>query len=329
MGTGYEGDGLRSAAAVDGRAERLCEEFAAFLGQTMNYSPHTVRAYEADLDGFVRWARAEGVEPLRATHRDLRRYLGHLTQEGFARTTIARKLSSVRSLYAWLARTGVVEQNPARVVSSPKLPKSLPGVLSADEMSRLLAVPDLSTPEGLRDRALIELLYASGARIGEASSLDRRDVDMVGQTVRLFGKGGKERIVPLYPAAVEALRTYIETGRPLLAARAAAIGPEETETVRERAGTGDPLFLNAHGRRMSADSMRKRFERLKTEAGIDRGPTPHTVRHTFATDLLEGGADLRSVQELLGHASLSTTQIYTHLTPERLKEASLQAHPRG
>lgn len=297
----------------------LVGRFLDYLEGALNYSAHTVRAYAADLEAYVAWARARGLDPLAAGHRDFRRYLASLDADGYARTTVGRKLSAIRSFYGWLAREGAVERNPTSVVASPKLPRSLPHVLSCAEVERLLEVPDPKTPEGQRDRALLELLYASGARIGELSALDVGDVDFGTQTVRLFGKGSKERIVPLYAVSLEAVRLYMAQGRGTLLAR--------QESLRER---GTPaLFINAKGARMSADSMRKRFDRLLAKAGVAGGATPHTMRHTFATELLEGGADLRSVQEMLGHASLSTTQIYTHLTPERLKEASQRAHPRG
>jgi len=297
--------------------EGLVGGFLEYLGGTLNYSPHTVRAYGCDLESYFEWAAARGLDPLEAGHRDFRRYLASLDADGYARTTVGRKLSAIRTFYGWLVREGEVERNCASVVASPKLPKSLPHVLSCAEVERLLAVPDPKTPEGLRDRAMLELFYASGARVGEMSGLDVGDVDFATQTVRLFGKGSKERIVPLYAAALDAVRAYMLGARGSLLARAGSSG-------RETAA----LFINARGSRMSADAMRKRFDRLLAQAGVG-GATPHTMRHTFATELLEGGADLRSVQEMLGHASLSTTQIYTHLTPERLKEVSQRAHPRG
>ncbi len=312
----------------DGAADGLgglVPAFLSYLEGSLGYSSNTARAYGGDLASFWTWARGAGVDPARAGHRDFRRYLAYLDGAGYARSTVARRLSAVRSFYGWLAREGGGGRNPAAAVSSPKRPRTLPRTLSCAEVERLLAVPDSQTPEGLRDRAMLELLYASGARIGELSALDVGDVDAAGQAVRLFGKGGKERIVPLYAAALDAVDAYVRFGRPVLAARA---GEAPGDAGPRRRGE-DPLFLNARGGRMSADSMRKRFDRLLAQAGLTGAATPHTMRHTFATELLDGGADLRSVQEMLGHASLSTTQIYTHLTPERLREASLRAHPRG
>ncbi len=325
--TAGEPRGSAGVAEDDGDA-RLVARFLDHLGGALNYSPNTVRAYANDLASFVEWARSCGLRLRDLTHRDFRRYLAELDAAGYARKSVARRLSSVRSLFSWLAREGVVEENVARAVSSPKLPKTLPRVLTERDMDRLLAVPDATTPEGLRDRAMVELLYASGARIGELSALNVGDVDPAARTVRLFGKGSKERIVPLYRAALEAVAVYLQHARPLLAAPA-ALSSGAGAAGRVRTSVGEPFFLNAKGERMSADSLRKRFDALLAKAGLEGAATPHTVRHTFATELLEGGADLRSVQELLGHASLSTTQIYTHVTPERLKEAAEQAHPRG
>ena len=297
------------------------EQFLSYLGGALNYSPNTVRAYGNDVRAFLAWAQARGLDPVAATHRDFRRYLASLDTDAYARTTVGRRLSAIRTFYGWLAREGVLERNPAGVVSSPKLPRSLPHVLTCIEVERLLAVPNLEEPEGLRDRALLELLYASGARVGEVSALDLGDVDFSGRVVRLFGKGRKERIVPLYQVALDVVRAYVVGGRPVLAARAGSVQVVDASLAA--------LFLNSRGSRMSADSIRKRFDRLLAAAGLSGSATPHTMRHTFATELLDGGADLRSVQEMLGHASLSTTQIYTHLTPERLREVSQRAHPRG
>lgn len=310
--------------ADSARARDLCDAFLSYLLRVRNYSANTADAYAQDLDCFLVWASNCGVDVLSATHRDFRRFLSSLAGAGYAKTTVNRRLSAVRSFYSWLVRQGVIDSNPAAVVSSPKLPKPLPHVLSQDDVSKLLATADTSTPAGLRDAAMVELLYASGARIGELSSLDVDGVDFSGQSVRLYGKGSKERIVPLYRAALAALDAYMFRGRPVLLARGAK-GLTDVQAADARRA----LFINSKGSRMSERSLRARFDRLLTQAGLSGMASPHTMRHTFATEVLEGGADLRSVQEMLGHASLSTTQIYTHLTPERLREASLRAHPRG
>ena len=306
------------------RARELAVTFLSYLARVRNYSPNTAAAYAQDLDCFLIWASNCGIDVLQATHRDFRRFLSSLSGAGYAKTTVNRRLSAVRSFYSWLVREGVIESNPAAVVSSPKLPKSLPHVLSQEDVEKLLKCADASTPAGALDAALVELLYASGARIGEVASLDVDRIDFSDKSVRLFGKGSKERIVPLYPAALHALDAYLAHARPVLLAN-----HKGGLTAEEAADAQRALFINARGARMSERSLRARFEKLLAQAGLAGMATPHTMRHTFATEVLDGGADLRSVQEMLGHASLSTTQIYTHLTPERLREVSLQAHPRG
>lgn len=228
-------------------------------------------------------------------------------------------LPFAHSIAGWLPR-GIVEGDAVSAIASPKLPRDLPGVLTIQQVEALLKTPDTSTPAGLRDAAMLELLYASGARISELAALNVESIGWSERTLRLWGKGSKERIVPLYRRALEATRLYIEEGRPELLAQAKR---------RDPATGPHPLLISARGNRMSAAMLRRRFHMLATLAGIPADIAPHAMRHTFATDLLEGGADLRSVQELLGHASLSTTQIYTHLTPDRLKRAVAQAHPRG
>ena len=306
------------------RARELADTFLSYLARVRNYSPNTAAAYAQDLDCFLIWASNCGIDVLQATHRDFRRFLSSLSGAGYAKTTVNRRLSAVRSFYSWLVREGVIESNPAAVVSSPKLPKPLPRVLSQEDVEKLLKCADASTPAGALDAALVELLYASGARIGEVASLDVDRIDFSDKSVRLFGKGSKERIVPLYPAALHALDAYLAHARPVLLAN-----HKGGLTAEEAADAQRALFINARGARMSERSLRARFEKLLAQAGLAGMATPHTMRHTFATEVLDGGADLRSVQEMLGHASLSTTQIYTHLTPERLREVSLQAHPRG
>lgn len=300
------------AAAVDG--------FCRYLARVEGMSPETVRAYTSHLAAYGRWVEREGLDGLSLGVRDLRRYLAELRRAGYAPKTVAAHLSAVRSLYRWMVAEEIVDTDPASALSAPKIPQSLPHVLTPEQTERLLAMPDVATPQGQRDATMLELLYASGARISELAGLTVDAVDLRDATVRLFGKGSKERIVPLYRRALRICESYEREARPLLLARRA-----DTEgAARERA-----LFISTRGRAMSADALRYRFETLARAAGLPAGTTPHAMRHTFATDLLSGGADLRSVQELLGHASLSTTQLYTHLTPERLKGALKQAHPRG
>ena len=295
------------------------DSFIAHIARVEGLSPETVRAYSQHLEAYARWCERSGIDGLRPSARDLRRYLAELKSARYAARTISAHLSALRSLFRWLALEGVVDEDAAAAISAPKLPKPLPHTLSDVQMDALMAAPEQGSAEGLRDAAMLELFIASGARISELARLDVNDIDLAEGTARLFGKGSKERIVPLYRRAVDKVDAYLHDGRPplLLAPRG--------DSIRAR----DALFLSVRGRAMDAAALRYRFDVLKRRAGIPSDITPHAMRHTFATDLLAGGADLRSVQELLGHASLSTTQIYTHLTPDRLKAALHQAHPRG
>ena len=296
-----------------GLAEAWCDRLAV----VRNLSPATVRAYRSDLASFADWCAREGVRPLGVTHRDLRSWLAELTRARYSARTLNRRLSALRGLYRWLVREGVTSRDAAAAVASPKLDAALPHAMSDADAARVIGACDPSDPVGLRDRALVELLYATGARIAEASRLDVADVDLAQGQVRLMGKGSKERVVPIHAACRDTVSAYLGRARPVLEARA--------KGERERRA----LFLSVRGRRMSADALRTAFERRCRASGADATLTPHAMRHAYATELLGGGADLRSVQELLGHASLSTTQVYTHLSVERLKSAARQAHPRG
>ena len=300
------------------------DDFIAHLASVRGYSPETVRAYAEHLGAFARWAERAGLDPLNLTPRDFRRYLGEMRAARYAPKTVQAHLSSIRSFFRWAVAEGRAASDASSAVRSPKLPKSLPHTVTAADLARLMAAPDTSTPAGLRDQAMLELFYATGARISELARLDVASVNERDATVRLFGKGSKERIVPVYARALEAVRAYLEAGRPALLARSRGQAGQDGTQAGEQA-----LFVSERGTRMNAGALRYRFERLCRQAGLPADVTPHVMRHTFATDLLAGGADLRSVQELLGHAQLATTQIYTHLTPDRLKAALHQAHPRG
>ena len=306
----------------DSAAAAAIEAFCDALRVERNASTHTVRAYRIDLADYARWARRASVDPLTATHRQLRRYLGELDQAQYSRTTINRRLSALRSFFRWLNVTGRVDVDPACLLQGPKQPKSLPHVIRPADMARLLSVygkrdaqgnERAQSPTDLRNQALLEFLYACGARVSEASGLKVGNVDFASGQVKVFGKGSKERIIPLHDLAVSSLRAYLTAGRPRI------LDGKQSEYV----------FVSTRGNRMTTDAIRKVFKAALREAGFDETLSPHDMRHTFATDLLDGGADLRSVQEMLGHASLSTTQIYTHLSPARLKQVHAQAHPRG
>ena len=297
----------------EGRLGPELSSYLAHLAGVRRLSPNTIRAYGQDLRDFSSWLEREGLGLSDVGHRELRAYLAELVRAGYAERTINRRLSSVRGAFLWLAREGLVASETPAAIQSRKLARSLPRTMTDVEAARLIGSCDAS-PQGMRDAALLELLYASGARISEAASLDVPDIDLSQSQVTLFGKGSKERVVPLYPSAVAAIRAYLAHGRP---------------SLLRLGGEKDALFISSRGRRMSASALRDRFERHVALAGLDLVLTPHAMRHTFATELLSGGADLRSVQELLGHESLSTTQIYTHLSVERLKDAARAAHPRS
>ncbi len=296
----------------DAKAAQLACDFARHLEVERGLSVHTVRAYCIDVRSYLDWAARSKVDPLRVDYRRFRRYLAELNAAGYVTKTAARRLSAVRTFYKYLNIVGACSTNPASAAASPKIRRDLPRKTSDSDISVLLEVCE-DNVVGLRDRAFLELLYASGARIAEAARLKTGDVDFSSASVRLFGKGSKERIVPLYEVALDAIQDYMRNGRPKLMI----------------AGTTDALFLSTRGKAMSADSLRRVFKRRAAQAGLDPSLHPHDMRHAFATDLVEGGADLRSVQEMLGHASLSTTQVYTHLSLKHMKETYKQAHPRS
>lgn len=294
------------------------DSFIQYISRVQGLSPQTVRAYRSHLEAYARWCEKEHVEGLRVSVAELRGYLGDRQRLGDAPRTLAAHLSAIRSLYRWLNIEEIIDKDPAAALRSPKLPSTLPIVLSTSQLDLLFDAVDGSTPGGVRDGTMLELLIASGARISELARLCLNDFDRSHQTLRLLGKGSKERIVPLYNKAFDSLDIYVRQVRLALLEKAHC---SQSDTNR--------LFISDRGRPMDAAALRRRFDLLVRKAGLPAGITPHTMRHTYATELLEGGADLRSVQELLGHSSLSTTQIYTHVSPERLRTAIHQAHPRA
>ena len=300
-------------SASNRQVDELLDAFLASQEIERNLSTHSVRAYACDLRAFLDWAVREGVDPLATGHRNIRRYLAYLDQAQYSRRTVNRHLSALRGFYRFLVAEEVLSASPLEAVAGPKQPKSLPRLIPPAEMDAILNASDTGTVKGLRDQAILETLYASGARIGEVATLSCGDIDFTSGHMRVLGKGSKERIVPLHPLAIETLHRYLRESRPQLA------GPR----------SGDALFLSTRGNPMSAEALRNTFKNILARAGVDQSYHPHDVRHTFATDLLEGGADLRSVQEMLGHASLSTTQIYTHLSASHLKDIHHQSHPRA
>jgi integrase/recombinase XerC len=292
-----------------GSGDAAVERFLRYLAVERGASPHTLKSYRTDLADCAAFLAGRKLGTLvDADARLLRAYLAALHERGLARSSVARRLATLRSFYRFLIRRGHAQVNPAREVHSPKLPKRLPSYLPIDESEALLRVDPPATPAGARDRAILELLYATGVRVAELSGLDVEDVDLRDGAVRVLGKGSKERIVPVGGKAVAALRVYLRDG----GGRASG-----------------PLFLNERGGRLTVRSVHRIVRARARAAGLYRRVSPHTLRHTFATHLLDAGADLRLIQELLGHARLGTTQKYTHVTTDRLMKIYDAAHPRA
>jgi site-specific recombinase XerD len=273
----------------------------------------TRRAYGVDLGQFVEWVELRGLAPGDVRHRDVRRYGAGLSSADAAPATVARKLAAIRGLFDFLVRTERVGQNPADLVSSPKKAEKLPRVLSQEQMRTLLERIPARTPLELRDRAMLELAYSCGLRCEEIVNLDRGALDHETEQLRVLGKGSKERLLPVGEPAQKALRRYMERGR-----QALATDPREPA-----------LFLSKSGRRLSNSDITRRLGLWTREAALAAGVSPHALRHSFATHLLEGGADLRTIQELLGHSSISTTQVYTRVDAARLRDTYAAAHPRA
>ncbi|MDO5426369.1 MAG: tyrosine recombinase [Coriobacteriia bacterium] len=300
----------------------LVDKFCESLTVEKNSSEHTVRNYKNDLMSFAIWCERMQLDPCMANYRELRGYLAEMDGAKYARTTINRRLSSLRSFFKWLDVIGEETNNFADVMKGPKILKTLPHVVRHNDIENLMKVcmeeieaseSDIDKSKAKRDYSIMELFYATGARISEVANLKLENINFESGQIKFFGKGMKERIVPIYNIAASALADYIENARGNLL----------------RGNSSDICFIGNSGRPMSADSIRKMFYKKCEAAGVSSEISPHAMRHTFATDVLDGGADLRSVQEMLGHASLSTTQIYTHLSAKKLKDVHAQAHPRG
>ncbi len=301
--------------------QEVFKRYKNYLEAERNVSPYTIRNYVGDLmgnykrgsgKGFFQFLRLKRIDSLKEVDkRVLRDYLAYLAGQGIGKRSIARKLSAIRSFYRYLVREGLLADNPLEQTTSPKLDRRLPSFLTIEETLRLLKAPDLTTPQGQRDRALIELIYAAGLRVSELVNLDREQVNLDSREIRVWGKGAKERMVLMGEPAAVALSNYLSQGRPKLAGKKVS----------------GVLFLNRNGGRLTERMVQKILSKYAGKAGIDKRVYPHLLRHTFATHLLDGGADLRVVQELLGHANLATTQIYTHVTRSRARKVYLSAHP--
>lgn len=334
----------------------ITDAFTSYLANERHFSPYTARCYGADLRQFVEFLASEyGIEidaskeqtaldkatqakeqgatfnpnkPIDANFRPVtitecvclssaeivRTFLAHLGEQNYSAATMARKIATLRSFYKWADRRGYALGNPMTVIRTPRQAKRLPKAITIEQIERLLATPSDTDVLGRRDRAMLETLYSTGIRVSELVGLQVTDLDLAGEALRVRGKGNKERIVPLGSHAIGAVQRYLEMlkNEPRLANR-----------------DSGPLFVNKHGGRLSSRSVRRKLDKYLKQCGLDPSISPHTLRHSFATHLLDNGADLRSVQELLGHQSLSTTQVYTHLTTHRIQDAYNKAHPRA
>lgn len=292
------------------------KDFTHFLIVEKGLAKNTIVSYERDLKSYMKYIK--NVEQLQGFN-DVQRihivhFLGHLKEQGKSSRTLARHIASIRAFHQFLLREKVSDHDPSVHIETPHLERSLPKVLNLEEVETLLDSPDTNDHYGIRDKAMLELLYATGIRVSELIGLQIGNVHMTMGFVRCIGKGNKERIIPIGKTAIAALEQYLEKGRPAFVSKKSH---------------DDALFLNHHGKQLTRQGFWKILKRLAREAGIEKELTPHTLRHSFATHLLENGADIRVVQEMLGHADIATTQIYTHVTKTRLKDVYSQFHPRA
>ena len=334
----------------------LTAAFTSYLIDERHFSPYTARCYGADLRQYVEFlaeehgidageaeensafrsrqnpdaAKPDGVagkigpttltETIARADADLiRTFLAHLGEQAYSAATMARKIATLRSFYKWAERRALADSNPMVLIRTPRQSKRLPKAISVEQIEKLLAAPDQNDVLGLRDRAMLETLYSTGIRVSELVGLEEGDVDIAGEALKVRGKGRKERLVPLGSHALAAISRYTDRLR----------GETRLTAAWGEGRPRRPLFVNKHGGRLSSRSVRRKLDKYLKEVGLDPSISPHTLRHSFATHLLDNGADLRSVQELLGHQSLSTTQVYTHLTTQRLQNVYNQAHPRA
>jgi integrase/recombinase XerC/integrase/recombinase XerD len=331
--------GGRSRSGADARLQRAWREAIGLLMDDLvrrDAAERTRRAYGVDLEQFAQWAGSQGLSPKQVGPKPVRRYIAHLTERGAAASTSARKLAALRALFSSQREHGAITENPADLVSTPRRPSKLPRVLSAREVAALLDGIPSGGPLELRDRAMFELAYACGLRAEELVSLRVDDVDYDGEQLRVEGKGRKTRFVPVGEPAMVALRRYLERARPALTTQPApGDGGQATASRRgARADRSDALLLSKTGRPLGTSDVRRRLRTWTSRVAAigDRagaGVSPHALRHSFATHLLDGGADLRSIQELLGHASVSSTQIYTRVESAKLRSAYARSHPRA
>jgi integrase/recombinase XerD len=294
--------------------EQLLEQFLHYLIVEKGFSKNTIEAYSHDLYQFLNHLKGKGTQEIGEVDKfDVRGFLLALKRKNLSTKSILRNLVAIRTFYKFLIQEGILETNPIEQLESPKVAKTLPEILTLKEIEQLLEQPNLQTPLGIRDRAMLEILYATGMRVSELTHLPTHQVNLEGGYVLIFGKGSKERMVPLGGEAMKWITLYLKTAREILSK-----GRENSS-----------LFINRSGKGMSRQRFWKILKNYAKKAGLRKRITPHLLRHSFASHLLEGGADLRSVQMMLGHVDISTTQIYTHVTGERLKKIHQRYHPRG
>jgi integrase/recombinase XerC len=331
----------------------ITEAFQSYLADERHFSPYTARCYGADLRQFVEFIAQEQKIQLDAGRErsafesrrerapgsaapagsgtatgyisaagpdQIRAFLAHLGEQHYSAATMARKIATLRSFYKWAERRGLSDSNPMTAIRTPRQGKRLPKAITIEQVEKLLAAPGDADVLGRRDRAMLETLYSTGLRVSELVGLNLKDLDLVGEALHVRGKGKKERVVPLGSHAIASIRRYMD----LL-----STDPEFAEAWKGGSNGDVPLFLNKHGGRLSSRSVRRKLDKYLKQVGLDPAISPHTLRHSFATHLLDNGADLRTVQEMLGHQSLSTTQVYTHLTTQRIQDAYDRAHPRA
>jgi integrase/recombinase XerC len=321
--------------------KELLRAFLSYLRLNRNASEHTVRAYDGDLSQFTTYMAGQyqrprpELQPSDITRQMIRGFLADLFRQGESRASAARKLAAVRTFLRYLKREGLIEADPGLLVATPKREQKIPRHLEVDEMVRLLETPDTGGPLGRRDRAILELLYASGLRLSELVGLDLEDLNLGNRIVRVMGKGRKERLVPFNQSATAAIRAWLPD-REALRSQGAAVSGQPAAGSRRRPATtrrsalrDEPLFLNYRGTRLSSRHVHRLVRHYVAACSMRFGISPHAIRHSFATHLLEAGADLRAIQELLGHVRLSTTQRYTHVNAAQLMEVYRRAHPRA
>jgi integrase/recombinase XerC len=309
------------------------KSFLAYLKLNRHVSPHTVRAYDSDITQYLAWVASETgkkmseLAPADLDMTSVRTHISGLNRAGKARSSVARKLSALRTFVKYLHREDVIDHDPTAMAVAPRRDQTIPTHLSEPEIARLIETPSTGDPLGRRDRAILELFYASGLRLSELVGIDLEDLNLAGRMVRVMGKGGKERLLPFNQSALTAIKAWMKDRATILAGRRpkGGVSPKPAKAAK----ADDPLFLNARGTRLTGRSVDRLLRRYVAQCSTRMGISPHALRHSFATHLLQRGADLRAIQELLGHARLSTTQRYTHVNAAQLIDVYRKSHPRA